>query len=332
MKHFHSLFRLPLAGLMASSPLVYSETNNESRTIEEVTVTAQRHSERATDVPISVTAIGSEDLGKGDVQQLGDIMKLTPGLRFDQAGGFSQPTIRGVGTAVVVAGSGANVGIYTDGFYSPNQLMANSDLLNVESVQVLKGPQGTLFGRNSTGGAILITTREPQSEPQVALEASYASYNTQRYGVYASGGPSESVAFDISALLRQSDGYLENINTSSDTDGAHENWSVRTGVRLDFSDRISAVLRYIHEDVDDSSADAYNLYERDGNLFSTAGFVAAADPTEPPIASTAYKTSSDFAPKFLAESDALQLTVKADFDSALLTSYTQFRDESAPHI
>ena len=59
--------------------------------------------------------------------------------------------------------------------------------------------------------------------------------------------------------------------------------------------------------------------------------MAAADPTEPPIASTAYKTSSDFAPKFLAESDALQLTVKADFDSALLTSYTQFRDESATH-
>ncbi|MGB3623899.1 TonB-dependent receptor [Ketobacter sp. MCCC 1A13808] len=322
--------QLPLVGLLISSPLSHAESVGHN-VIEEVTVTAQRHTERSVDVPISVTAIGSEDLNKGGMQQLGDIMEMTPGLRFDQTGGFSQPTIRGVGTAVVVAGSGSNVGIYTDGFYSPNQLMADSDLLNVDSVQVLKGPQGTLFGRNSTGGAILVTTREPESDPQASLDVSYESFNTQRYALYASGGPSDNLAFDLATMLRKSDGYIENINTGSDKDGAYENWSVRTGVKMQFNDRVSALFRFIHEDVDDSNADAYNLYSKDGNVYSTAAFVAAAVPSEPPIASAPYKTSSDFKPRFLADSDVFQLTVKVDLDSALLTSYTQYRDESATH-
>lgn len=171
--------------------------------LEEVTVTAQRRSERALDVPISITALSADQLGRGDVQQLGDIMKLTPGIRFDTTGGNTQPTIRGVGSAVVVAGGGSNVAVYTDGFYSPSPMMADIELMNIESVQVLKGPQGTLFGRNSTGGAVLVTTIDPVSDATLKAEASYGSYNAQRYQFYASGGPSEDLAFDIAAVQRR---------------------------------------------------------------------------------------------------------------------------------
>lgn len=316
---------LSLAGLILAPHLACAQPAGGAAVLEEVKVTAQRRTERSLDVPISITAIGADQLGKGDVQQLGDIMKLTPGLRYDQAGGFFQPTIRGVGTAVVVAGSGSNVGVYTDGFYSPNQLMADSELLNVESVQVLKGPQGTLFGRNATGGAILVTTRQPDAEESLDFETSYAQYNTERYSLYATGGPNETVAFDIGASYRKSDGYVDNIISGSDTDGGHENWAIRTGVKLDLSDKVSALLRFVHEDVDDASTVAYNLYEDGGTVYSTAAFAAATVATDP------FDISSDFAPAFVAESDAVQLTVKADLDFATLTSYTQYRDEAATH-
>jgi iron complex outermembrane receptor protein len=88
--------------------------------VQEVVVTAQRRSELSRDVPISITSLSAETLEHTGTEQLGDIAKLTPGLRFDAAGSFFQPTIRGVGTAVTTSGGGPNVGIYTDGFFSSN--------------------------------------------------------------------------------------------------------------------------------------------------------------------------------------------------------------------
>jgi len=302
-----------------------NEPPTSAYVFDEVKVTAQRRSENAVDVPISITAISADQLGRGDVQQLSDIMKLTPGLRFDFLGGNAQPTIRGVGSAVVVAGAGTNVAIYTDGFYSPSPLVADSELLNVDSVQVLKGPQGTLFGRNSTGGALLVTTSEPSNQASADLQASYGSYNTQRYQVYATGGPSDTVAFDVAALHRSSDGYLDNITTGSDEDGKYENWATRLGVRWDISDKVTALLRYSHTDVDDPNVIAANAYEKDGVVASTGAIYGAIFTTEP------YDVASNFKPAFTAESDATQLTLKFDLDFATLTSYTQYRDETATH-
>ncbi len=296
-----------------------------SPALEEVVVTAQRRSEQALDVPISITAISAEQLGKGDVQQLSDIMKLTPGMRFDDTGGFAQPTIRGVGTAVTVAGSGSNVALYTDGFYSPSQASANAELISTESVQVLKGPQGTLFGRNATGGALLVTTRDPVSEETAELEVAYGSYNTQRYQVYASGGPSDTLAFDVAGIMRRSDGYLDNIVTGKDTDGRSENSSVRLGMKLQANERTSVLLRYAHGASYDNSYIAYNVFEDDGVVHSTAAAFGANVATAP------HKVSNGYKPRFTANSDVVQLTVKFDMGSALLTSYTQYRAEDNSH-
>ncbi len=293
-------------------------------TLQEVVVTAQRRSEEALNVPISITAISSDQLEKNNVQQLGDVAAMTPSLRFDNAGPQSQPTIRGVGTAVAVAGGSSNVGIYTDGFYSPNPVTADSDLLNVQSVQVLKGPQGTLFGRNSTGGAILVTTKDPSSKPSADIKASYGNYNTQRYQIYATGGPTEDLAFDIAGLERKSDGYVKNIATHSDTDGAYDNSSVRLGVKWQATDRISALLRYMYSDTEDNTFVAANAFEKDGQTYATAAAYGL------PVATKWDEVSNGgngFKPAFTGRSSATQLTVKVDFDTALLTSYTQYRDE-----
>ncbi len=318
---------LTLALACSHQALAQQSATAEGASLEEIVVTAQRRSEYSQDVPISITSIGSDMLGEGDVQQLGDIMKLTPGLRFDNQGALSQPTIRGVGTAVAVSGGGSNVGIYTDGFYSPNPFFADFDLLNVENVQVLKGPQGTLFGRNSTGGAILVSTSEPSSDARLEAEAAYGSYDTQRYQVYATGGPSETLAFDIAAQARKSDGFVDNIHTGSDEAASYDNWSVRLGARWDMSDRTSVLFRYTHNDTDDRTSVTANGFEEDGRVFSTAavfpGSVVATEHDE---------VSSDFQPEFLAESDIFQLTVETDLDFATLTSYTQYRRERTKNL
>jgi iron complex outermembrane receptor protein len=161
--------------------------------VQEVVVTAQRRSELSRDVPISITSLSAETLEHNGTEQLGDIAKLTPGLRFDAAGSFFQPTIRGVGTAVTTSGGGPNVGIYTDGFFSSNPEVADFQLMKVQNIQVLKGPQGTLFGRNTTGGAILLTTADPSTKPDGELKVSYGSFNATKVQGYGTFGLSDTV-------------------------------------------------------------------------------------------------------------------------------------------
>lgn len=306
-----------------SAVAVAQDTANQGYVIEEVQVTAQRRTERALDVPISITALGAEQLGKGDVLQLGDIAKLTPGMRFDAQGGNAQPTIRGVGSSVVMAGAGSNIAIYTDGFYTPNPMMADTELLNIESVQVLKGPQGTLFGRNSTGGAILVTSSDPSSEASGSLQASYGSYNAQRYQAYVTGGPSDKLAFDLAALFRNGDGYLENTVTGDDEVGKFRNWSARFGVLFQPTDKTSVLFRYSQSEVDDPSVTSVNFFDVD--RYSAAGLRGV------PASDEANELTNNYPFGYTFESESFQLRVKIDLDFAAFTSYTQYRDEEGIH-
>ncbi len=157
----------------------------------EIVVTAQRREEKSVDVPITVTTLGNEQLATANVNALSDTAKLTPGLRFDTQGPGMQPTIRGVGTAITTSGAGPNVAIYVDGFFQPNAYAADLQLMKVKNIQVLKGPQGTLFGRNTTGGAILVTSADPSTETSGELKAQYGRFNALTLQAYMTTGLTE---------------------------------------------------------------------------------------------------------------------------------------------
>ncbi len=290
----------------------------------DIVVTAQRREEKAKDVPITLTTITSDVLGNGDVQQLSDISKLTPALRFDNYGGFAQPTIRGVGTAVSASGAGSNVGIYIDGFYAPNPLSADFQLLSVESVTVLKGPQGTLFGRNSTGGAIQVTTSKPSQDARGVAEVSYGRFNAQKYQLYATGGLTDTVAVDIAALYRKGNGFVRNTVTGSKKDAAYDAWSVRAGVKVDLSDNASILFRYTHADTQDPTSLVANSYIENGVTQSVGAIIPGA------VTATKYNEVSNTSRTYFDSLvNAYQLTGEFDLGFASLTSYTQYRDESS---
>jgi iron complex outermembrane recepter protein len=288
----------------------------------EIVVTAQRREEKAVDVPISITAISPATLETANAQSLSDISLVTPGLRFDSQAAFVQPTIRGVGTAITTSGGGSNVGIYIDGFYSPNPLAADSDLLNLKSVQVLKGPQGTLFGRNTTGGAILLQSSDPGEKEGGTLKASYGRFNQMRLQGYVSSQLSDIVAFDLAGLYRKGDGTVRNILTNSKKDGAYKNWNLRAGVKFDFSDAVSLLLRYGHGDIDDPTMIVSNAY------FDPVFGTGAANFAPPSVyTSTPGLYAGDVPRYFRSKNDIFQATFKADLGFADLTSYSQHRTE-----
>ena len=296
--------------------------------VQEVVVTAQRRAERQVDVPISITALGQQQLATANVQNLGDIEKLTPSLRFDNQAGFFQPTIRGIGTSVTTSGGGSNVGIYVDGFYSPNPLAADFQLTNVTSVQVLKGPQGTLFGHNTTGGAILVTTADPSTDPHADAKVTYGKFNTQRYQAYGTTGLGQNVAVDLEGLYTKGNGFLTNILDGDDHVGAYDNWTVRTGLKVNLTDKVSVLARYTHSRENDPNAMLTNS-NTDTTIDPTTGRPWGVQTfAVPGLYTTNPNQVAANLPRFVRdETDIAQLTVKADLGFANLTSYSQYRRE-----
>ncbi len=312
-----------IAALLLAVPnAAFAQASEESTGEGEIVVTAQRRAERSVDVPITVTTLGTDQLATANARDLVDIAKVTPSLRFDSAAGFTQPTIRGIGTAVVTSGGGANVGLYVDGFYSPNPLAANSQLMNVQSIQVLKGPQGTLFGRNTTGGAILIQTLEPSEELGGKFKASFGRFNDLLSQGYVTGGVAPGIAVDLEGMYRYGEGFLTNIANGDKHAGQYDSYSIRTGLKVDIGETGSALVRYMRVKLDDPRPVSSNAYV-DPVLGVGAPFFA------PP---GSFTTDPDLVAKdqpgvFRSLSDTFQGTLKFDFGFADFTSYTQYRTE-----
>ncbi len=163
-----------------------ADTNNIG--LEEIVVTAQKREQNLQDVPIAVTAVTQETLQANRITTVNDLSSIAPGLTVKpSAGGISTPvfTIRGQASYGVVAGSDKQVSVYVDGVYISSPRGSIFALPDIQRLEVLRGPQGTLFGRNATAGAVSITTRDPTGDARVRVEGTYGNYDQYRIRVTA---------------------------------------------------------------------------------------------------------------------------------------------------
>ncbi|HET6524437.1 TonB-dependent receptor [Sphingopyxis sp.] len=284
---------------------------------DDIVVTAQRRSERATDVPISITALGADTLEAAGVLTTGDLGKVTPGLSMDRAGPFSQPTIRGIGSSVTGPGINTSVATYIDGYYQPSTVSSDFSLADVASVQVLKGPQGTLFGRNSTGGAILVTTLAPSFDPMARARISYASYDDITATAVVSTGLTDKIAVLLSGLYRHDRGYARDIVTNAPLQKARE-YVVRGKVLFQPSDDVSFTLAYTHGDIDDPWGVAQVAYR---GVSAAAGIPGVVVPDRPK------EVAATLPPESRVNYDAVTFTADVDLGGVNIKSYTGYRDE-----
>jgi iron complex outermembrane receptor protein len=182
--------------------------SNSGDQLAEVIVAAQRRNERLQDVPISVTAVSAADLAASGVTSNQDLPTLTPGLVFGQQAGTAQPFIRGIGTVAVGPGIENPVALYVDNVYYGAAAAGVMSFNNIEQIEVDKGPQGTLFGRNATGGLIQITTKDPSHTFGGMVSASYGDYQTAGTDFYVTGGLNDYLATDFAGRFsHQNEGY-----------------------------------------------------------------------------------------------------------------------------
>jgi iron complex outermembrane receptor protein len=189
--------------------------------LTEITVIAEKRSERAVDVPASLTVLKGDDLPVGGGATNAELTYYVPGLTMDRTGTNEYPAVRGVSSLVSGPGLDANVATYIDGVYITDAAVL-IDLPDVKTIDVLKGPQGTLFGRNATGGAIQITTLNPSFTPTGQASFSYGRFNDQLFKGFLSGPIiADKLAGSISLYEESNDGYLNDLISGDKTGGLH---------------------------------------------------------------------------------------------------------------
>ncbi len=197
--------------------------------VSEVVVTAQRRSERIQDVPITVAAISAETMKTAGVESVQDLSTVVPGLQIGDAVGFATPHLRGVGSTTLAPGVETPIAIYVDGVYYASTTSSLFDFVDVDNVEVLKGPQGTLFGRNATGGLIQITTRTPNQTPRLDADISYGNYQSVKSDLYVAGGILDNLAASLAVSASgQGQGYGRNLLTGDEVNRNDINLGVRT--------------------------------------------------------------------------------------------------------
>ena len=203
---------------LSSSPVLAQQTaldtdQAEQSGIGDIVVTAQRRNERSQDVPIALTAFTSADITEQRVRTLADMDSLAPGLRISNADAAANPKIfiRGVGLNDFNPTSSSGVGMYVDGVYIGSLLAQLAGFYDLAQVEVLRGPQGTLFGRNTTGGAINITTQQPTFDTRANLSLEYGRFNEVNASAGVGGTLVDGlVAYRAAGMLARDDGHTVN--------------------------------------------------------------------------------------------------------------------------
>jgi hypothetical protein len=238
-------------------------TESESKkALDEVVVTSQKRSERLQDVPIAVTAVQAEDLQRSGIADTMDLTAVVPGFMLQSFSTYFVPSIRGVSTTSTGLGEEENVATYVDGVYYAASFSLLYDFNNIERVEVLKGPQGTLFGRNATGGAVSIVTRTPSFAPSSDVSLSYGRFNQENLSYYGTTGLADTLAADIAVLQERRDGYIHDpvLNTE---EGAKRTYAIRSKLLYKPVESFTATLGLDYSyDKDNSSFVSYHL---DGN-------------------------------------------------------------------
>jgi len=320
------LLGVACSGLAVSLP-ARAEAGAEEDKGNDIVVTAQRREERLIDVPIAITALNSESLDKAGVANLQDLERVTPGLAMPLYGGFLRPSIRGISSGLSTLNDSSNVAVYIDGVYQPVQNGAIVDMPGVQSVQILKGPQGTLYGQNATGGAIIIDTVNPKFDLTGQLIGTVGNYNDLEFRGFVTGPLSDKVAVLISGGVADRDGFNRDL-VHGGRDKGLRSVQLRGKVLLELDDQTSFTLGGFYSDRKDSGV--YVGAPLNGNslgnslvqLYKSYGLMAPGTP----IATQPHTYATTFQPDLQTKSWGVNLLGKIGIgDIGTLNTVTAYQ-------
>ncbi len=306
----------------------------EQRSLGSITVTAQKREEAMQDVPIAITAISEQLLQDTGVRDIKDLQVLVPGLTVTstQSEAITTARIRGIGTVGDNVGLESSVGIVIDGVYRPRNSVGFGDLGQLERIEVLKGPQGTVFGKNTSAGVINVITRRPSYQQSAEAEFTASNYNGLGIAGSFNSGLGENAAFNVYAAKRKRDGWMDvrtNNDRRFDRDDYDQNFqTVRGKFLFEPTDTLDIMISgdYTSREENCCTAVQTTVGATAAILNALVGGKAVAAPGDDPFDRVAYSnrpTEQDIKDK------GIGLEIEWDsnwFGGATLTSITGSRD------
>jgi iron complex outermembrane receptor protein len=313
------LLWVALASMLTGGVQAQTQTTQNNKDIgaqpalEEIIVTAQKRRENLQDVPIAITAVTAKELAAGNVGDSIDLAVMAPSLSVPSNSGYFLPRLRGVGTSAFGPGIENAVASYLDGVYlaaAPASLLTFND---VDRIEILKGPQGTLFGRNATGGVINVVTKDPTPGFSGNAEVSYGNYDAVLGSAYLTGG-SEVLAANLAAQgSTQGTGFGHDFATGSEVNRTVRDVVVRSTILLKPSDNFSARLGFDYENRD-GSYPAIRQYSKELPLFG------------PPTPGNEWDTNNDYSTRStLRDAGGVSLRITKGLSWGDLVSISAYR-------
>jgi iron complex outermembrane receptor protein len=314
-----------MLGIVAAalvSPVVAQD--EQTGFLEEITVTASKRQTTLQETPIAVSVVAASDLKEAQIQDIRDLQFLVPSLRVTQlqSSGNTNFLIRGFGNGANNAGIEPSVGVFVDGVYRSRTASALSDLPNLERIEVLRGPQSTLFGKNASAGVISVITAKPNlDETTGSASLTVGDYNQVIVKADINGPLSDTVGFSLSGSYNERDGYYENLAGGVPL-GEISRYGVRGQLLFVPSDNLEIRLIADYDDFDEACCGVANLLNG-----PTGGAVQAIGGNLVPNAPFAYEGYYDFDPVNQFQTDGLSAQFDYDFNDAVtLTSITALRN------
>lgn len=294
--------------------------------LEEVMVTAQKRSESLQDVPIALSAFSGDTLKDLGVNNIKDIQAVTPNFVVNNTGAIAQPYLRGIGTRLSNMGLEPSIATYIDDRYISRPAATLFELADVERIEILKGPQGTLYGRNAAGGAVRVVTMAPADELEGLISAGIGNYDSRSLSGTASVPLSDTVKTRFSAMTKQRDGYADNLSPLGVSELDDQDFQAyRAKLQWNMTDDASMLLSVGYFEQDDNNGnDVVALPPYDKNRGIDRGGVTGLDPDE---VGTAIDLNID--------SDELSAQLRFDIafegvDFAAMTTYSDWNNNTRP--
>ena len=246
-------FSVVAAVVICLSSFSFQSYAQDAGGLEEIVVTAQKRSESMQDVPISIQVFSADEIERLNIRNTIDLVRNVPNMIGINNVGLPQAAsyfLRGVGQDESISSLDPAVGTFVDGVYISRQIANNAKLYDVDSVEVLRGPQGTLYGRNTSGGAIRIITQKPHDHNEGFIDLAYGEYDTKEVTGKVNLVISDNLFLKATAFyLDQSDGFLQNVTLNRDQ-WTQEATGARVQVLYSPSDQFEALFTYEYSDDD----------------------------------------------------------------------------------
>ena len=317
---------LVLARLATAVALIASLTSAQvyaqSGVLEEVIVTAAKRQQTLQEVPVAVSVVASESIERAQVLDIKDLQTLVPSLRVAQLQNSAQTNfiIRGFGNGANNAGIEPSVGVFVDGVYRSRVGSALADLPKIERIEVLRGPQSTLFGKNASAGVISVVTAKPDvSGYSGSVGATLGNYKQTIIRGDVTGPLGDNLAFSLFGSMNDRDGYFDNLGIGGESNELNR-WNFRGQLLWNPTDRTEFRLIADAENIDEVCCGVASLVDGPTGALIRAlgGNLLAQQPF-------AYANFLDFAPGNDIETQGTSLHFDYDFDNFTLTSITAFR-------